>query len=125
MAAAVGEEDTSREALVADGLVRFPPVVFDPVGLAQVPLELMPSASNSTKGTGPEAAGEAPRILNVVARGKRPEDITHKGVDLSMACVGGDLPLVAMLLAEGAEQGVDMLAGDAVRRSVWDPCAYS
>lgn len=45
---------------------------------------------------------------------RRPEDINHKDVSLSMACVSGDLPLVAMLVAEGAEQGLDMLAGDSV-----------
>lgn len=45
----------------------------------------------------------------------RPEDIVHRGVGLPTACVSGDLPLVAMLLAEGAESGIDMLAADAVR----------
>lgn len=43
-----------------------------------------------------------------------PEDITHRGVGLPAACVSGDLPLVALLLAEGAESGIDMLAPDSV-----------
>jgi len=43
------------------------------------------------------------------------EDIVHRGMGLPAACVSGDLPLVAMLLAEGAESGIDMLAADAVR----------
>lgn len=43
-----------------------------------------------------------------------PEDITHRGVRLPTACVSGDLPLVALLLAEGAEAGIDMLAPDSV-----------
>lgn len=43
-----------------------------------------------------------------------PEDITHRGVGLPTACVSGDLPLVALLLAEGAESGIDMLAPDSV-----------
>lgn len=45
----------------------------------------------------------------------RPEDVAHRGVGLPTACASGDLPLVAMLLAEGAESGIDMLAADAVR----------
>lgn len=44
----------------------------------------------------------------------RPEDITHRGVGLPAACAGGDIPLAAMLLAEGADSGIDMLAADAV-----------
>lgn len=52
------------------------------------------------------------RVLDLHIRS--PEDITHRDVGLSMACVSGDLPLVAMLLAEGTEQGLDMLAGDSV-----------
>ncbi|CAM9264472.1 unnamed protein product, partial [Ectocarpus sp. 6 AP-2014] len=43
----------------------------------------------------------------------RPEDISHRGVGLPAACVKGDLPLVAMLLAEGAENGINMLSADA------------
>ncbi|CAN0473079.1 unnamed protein product, partial [Ectocarpus sp. 12 AP-2014] len=43
----------------------------------------------------------------------RPEDISHRGVGLPAACVNGDLPLVAMLLAEGAENGINMLSADA------------
>lgn len=43
-----------------------------------------------------------------------PEDITHRGVGLPTACVSGDLPLVALLLAEGSEAGIDMLAPDSV-----------
>lgn len=46
-------------------------------------------------------------------RGK-PENIAYRGVSLSVACATGDLPLIAMLLAEGADQGVDMLVGDEV-----------
>lgn len=52
------------------------------------------------------------RVLDLHTRS--PEDITHRDVSLSMACVSGDLPLVAMLLAEGTEQGLDMFAGDSV-----------
>lgn len=44
----------------------------------------------------------------------RPEDISYRGVNLILACVKGDLPLVAMLLAEGTQQGLDMLAPDKV-----------
>lgn len=43
-----------------------------------------------------------------------PEDITHRGVGLPAACVSGDLPLAALLLAEGTESGIDMLAPDLV-----------
>ncbi|CAN0203640.1 unnamed protein product, partial [Ectocarpus fasciculatus] len=43
----------------------------------------------------------------------RPEDISHRGVGLPAACANGDLPLVAMLLAEGAENGINMLSADA------------
>eukprot|EP00752_Nemacystus_decipiens_P014307 g12727.t1 len=42
-----------------------------------------------------------------------PEDITHRGVGVPTACVSGDLPLVALLLSEGAESGIDMLAPDS------------
>lgn len=42
----------------------------------------------------------------------RAEDITHRGVGLAAACVTGDLPLAAMLLAEGSDSGIDMLAAD-------------
>lgn len=45
----------------------------------------------------------------------RPEDVNYRGATLPVACVKGDLPLVAMLLAEGAELGLDMLAADNVR----------
>ncbi|CAM9308665.1 unnamed protein product, partial [Scytosiphon promiscuus] len=43
----------------------------------------------------------------------RPEEITHGGVGLPAACAGGDIPLAAMLLAEGADAGIDMLGADA------------
>lgn len=43
-----------------------------------------------------------------------PEDIAYRGINLSVACATGDLPLIAMLLAEGADQGIDMFAGDEV-----------
>lgn len=46
---------------------------------------------------------------------KCPEEVTYRGVNLSIACAKGDLPLVAMLMAEGAEQGLDMLEADKVR----------
>lgn len=46
---------------------------------------------------------------------KRPEEVTYRGVNLPIACAKGDLPLVAMLIAEGSEQGLDMLEADKVR----------
>lgn len=72
-----------------------------------------------------DEGGEGPRQQHVVssrfdmlledrAGFLRPEDISHRGVGLPAACVNGDLPLVAMLLAEGAENGINMLGADAV-----------
>lgn len=46
---------------------------------------------------------------------RRPEDVSYRGTNLPLACTSGDLPLVAMLLAEGSDLGLNMYAADAVR----------
>lgn len=53
-----------------------------------------------------------------------PEDITHRGVGLPAACVSGDLPLAALLLAEGADSGIDMLSPDSVGWSSFSHLKY-
>lgn len=45
---------------------------------------------------------------------RRPEDVSYRGTNLALACTSGDLPLVAMLLAEGSDLGLNMYAADAV-----------
>lgn len=70
---------------------------------------LISTTKNGHHGKLPEAP-----ILTLTGGG-RPEDFSYRGVDLLTACVSGDLPLVSMLLGEGAQSGVDMLAADAVR----------
>lgn len=62
---------------------------------------------------------QAFRQTRITCSKNRPGDITHRGVDLPTACVTGDLPLVAMLLAEGADNGVNMLSADQVRYNTY------
>lgn len=110
---------TGSDPNTYDDAARSPETVFSPVGQQK---HIMPSEHSSSSDTcitttkigfrrSPDAA-----ILTLTGGG-RPEDFSYRGVDLLTACVSGDLPLVAMLLGEGMECGVDMLAADAVRVS--------
>lgn len=65
-------------------------------------------------GTPPMLLGNSSLLRASRIEAGRQEDISYRGVNLVLACVKGDLPLVAMLLAEGTEQGLDMLAADNV-----------
>lgn len=53
-------------------------------------------------------------ITSAACPPRRPEDVSYRGTNLPLACTSGDLPLVAMLLAEGSDLGLNMYAADAV-----------
>lgn len=104
---------TGSDPKKSDDAARSPETAFYPVGQqALVPAsEHLTTTKNGDHGKSPDAP-----ILTLTGGG-RPEDFSYRGVDLLTACVSGDLPLVSMLLGEGTQSGVDMLAADAVRVS--------
>ena len=108
---------TGSDPNTSDDATRSPETVFYPVGQADMPAEHSRSsdACITTTKNGDRKSSDAAMLT--LAGGSRPEDFSYRGVDLLTACVSGDLPLVAMLLGEGVECGVDMLAADAVRVS--------
>lgn len=103
---------TGSNPNTSDGATRLPETVFYPAG-QKTPLPSEHSSTTTTSKNGDRKSPDA-TILSLTG-GRRPEEFSYRGVDLLTACVSGDLPLVAMLLGEGAASGVDMLAADAVR----------
>lgn len=108
---------TGSDPNTSDDAARSPETVFSPVGQKHMASKNRSSDTCITTTTKVGDRKSSDAAILTVTGGGRPEDFTYRGVDLLTACVSGDLPLVAMLLGEGIESGVDMLAADAVRVS--------
>lgn len=119
--ATVGNRESSNHASQERYLRRDHVNVLTPLALGRGDLQLLLPHAHDADEQIIERLTVTPMASIPSEAGKKnakcPEEVTYRGVSLSIACAKGDLPLVAMLMAEGAEQGLDMLEADKVRAS--------